>query len=174
MHGNDRGRTKSKLILLFESQKGLCLYCEAPIDSNRAVVDHIWPKSRGGSGHIENLALVCYTCNAFKSDFTSSYEVSSHLHRVFRMFFHIEKIDKVKNAMARGRMNGKPRKNQKHGGEGFPNAFYEVGEAPNRAQGRSVRVEAFQRRVAAFQRIKASSARSTEGSKTLPPSPQDS
>lgn len=60
---------------LWESQKGLCFYCERrlikPFSARRkdggqpgrmATFDHVIPKSRGG-GRGENLVLACYKCN---------------------------------------------------------------------------------------------------------------
>src|SRR5689334_13268434 len=50
-----------------------CEYCRAPeIVFNMAFeVDHIVPRSRGGSNALDNLALACSICNLFKSDFES-------------------------------------------------------------------------------------------------------
>jgi hypothetical protein len=43
---------------------GNCVYCGKPADS----VDHIMPRSRGGSDTIDNLAPACMDCNRRKKD----------------------------------------------------------------------------------------------------------
>jgi len=50
-----------------------CEYCRAPeaIFNLQFEVEHIVPRSRGGSDGIENLALACRSCNLLKSDFQS-------------------------------------------------------------------------------------------------------
>ena len=47
-----------------------CEYCHAPekLSNFAFVVEHIYPRSRGGSDRFDNLALACYACNLFKSD----------------------------------------------------------------------------------------------------------
>lgn len=51
---------------------GRCEYCRAPeVAFNFTFhVDHIIPRSRGGSSDASNLALACESCNLFKSDVT--------------------------------------------------------------------------------------------------------
>ena len=46
-----------------------CEYCHAPATAfNFALeVDHIVPASQGGGDAMENLALACRSCNAFKA-----------------------------------------------------------------------------------------------------------
>lgn len=46
---------------------GPCAYCGDPIPTQ---VDHIIPRSRGGSDDRGNLAPACKTCNMEKLDFT--------------------------------------------------------------------------------------------------------
>ena len=53
-----------------------CEYCRA---SEQAFnfpfqVDHIIPQARGGSDHLDNLALACPACNLFKSDFQTAWD----------------------------------------------------------------------------------------------------
>lgn len=47
-----------------------CEYCRAPEEAFNFPfeVEHIVPRSRGGGGEMENLALACAACNLFKSD----------------------------------------------------------------------------------------------------------
>jgi hypothetical protein len=46
-----------------------CEYCRAPEATFNFPfeVEHIVPKAAGGDGSLENLALACRSCNAFKS-----------------------------------------------------------------------------------------------------------
>lgn len=50
---------------MYESQRGLCAYCETPLDG-KYHVDHMTPLCRGGTNGWENLALVCPPCNHHK------------------------------------------------------------------------------------------------------------
>lgn len=54
-----------------------CTYCRVKIyhdlharHPQRATVDHIVPRSRGGSDAAENLCACCYRCNQDKADLT--------------------------------------------------------------------------------------------------------
>lgn len=68
--------------ILAEKQHGwICLYCGKllippprpnPFNLEHACeVDHMTPKSRGGTDDLSNLALVCKSCNAMKKDRTA-------------------------------------------------------------------------------------------------------
>ena len=57
-----------------------CAYCEAekvPLN-----VDHLQPKSRGGSNRISNLALACYPCNIAKANYTIQEFLANDLSRL--------------------------------------------------------------------------------------------
>ena len=43
-----------------------CRYCRCVLTTVNATVDHIVPRSRGGSGHPSNLAACCRLCNDSK------------------------------------------------------------------------------------------------------------
>ena len=47
-----------------------CAYCQQ--EATRWEVDHILPRSRGGSNRISNLALACHPCNQAKGDCTAT------------------------------------------------------------------------------------------------------
>jgi 5-methylcytosine-specific restriction endonuclease McrA len=47
-----------------------CEYCRAPeeVTGSRYLIDHIFPRSCGGTDQRENLAFACSTCNLAKSN----------------------------------------------------------------------------------------------------------
>ena len=49
----------------------ICRYCKSDV-SERPTLDHLTPVSRGGGGHVENLAVCCGPCNSSKRDKTES------------------------------------------------------------------------------------------------------
>lgn len=53
-----------------ERARGLCEYCFSPrkFSPQPFSVEHILPKSKGGSDEPENLAFACQGCNGYKSD----------------------------------------------------------------------------------------------------------
>lgn len=64
---------------ILEKSKGKCYYCGKKLRANHFVhkgepkkalmtVDHIFPKSKGGSNNIKNLIASCYKCNQDKAD----------------------------------------------------------------------------------------------------------
>ncbi|MBE9102725.1 HNH endonuclease [Vacuolonema iberomarrocanum] len=50
---------------------GLCEYCHSPekISTARFTIDHILPRSLGGSDDLDNLALACSRCNQRRYNF---------------------------------------------------------------------------------------------------------
>ncbi|NJM99062.1 MAG: HNH endonuclease [Phormidesmis sp. RL_2_1] len=52
----------------------LCEYCHssARLSASRFTIDHITPKSLGGSDELENLALACRRCNERRYNFIAS------------------------------------------------------------------------------------------------------
>ena len=56
-------------IKVFERDDFKCVYCgRSAQDGIRLEVDHIHPKSKGGSNKIDNLQTLCDECNQGKSD----------------------------------------------------------------------------------------------------------
>ena len=53
---------------VFERDGEVCAYCKT--DSGPFHIDHIMPKSRGGSDNLENLTVACAPCNLSKRDKT--------------------------------------------------------------------------------------------------------
>lgn len=49
----------------------LCEYCHSPerLSANRFTIDHVIPRSLGGSDELDNLALACRRCNERRYNF---------------------------------------------------------------------------------------------------------
>lgn len=54
--------------VLFGRQEGVCNGCKMDFPFKIFDVDHVVPKSRGGTDHIDNLQLLCSSCNRIKGD----------------------------------------------------------------------------------------------------------
>ena len=54
--------------VLFGQQEGLCNGCRTEFPFRIFEVDHIIPQSRGGTDHLENLQLLCPSCNRIKGN----------------------------------------------------------------------------------------------------------
>lgn len=54
----------------------MCEYCHSPerISTTRFTVDHLIPKSIGGSDELNNLALACRRCNERRYNFVAGYD----------------------------------------------------------------------------------------------------
>ena len=49
--------------VVFERDGGVCVYCESP---DHPTIDHVVPRSRGGTDELSNLVLACRRCNSAK------------------------------------------------------------------------------------------------------------
>lgn len=60
----------AKRKLIEERAKGLCEYCRCTQEFSPQpfTIEHIIPKSKGGTDDLENLALACSACNNSKYD----------------------------------------------------------------------------------------------------------
>ena len=54
--------------VLFGQQEGVCNGCRTEFPFRIMEVDHVIPQSRGGTDHLENLQLLCPSCNRIKGD----------------------------------------------------------------------------------------------------------
>ena len=59
--------------VLFGRQEGLCAGCRSEFPYRAFEVDHVIPQSRGGTDHIDNLQLLCSSCNRIKGNRTMEY-----------------------------------------------------------------------------------------------------
>lgn len=55
---------------IFNRDRYRCRYCGVQLTNETATVDHVIPKSKGGTGKRENLVTCCKKCNTEKSDST--------------------------------------------------------------------------------------------------------
>ncbi|WP_271253422.1 HNH endonuclease [Pseudanabaena sp. Chao 1811] len=57
----------------------LCEYCHSSEDASAArfEIDHIKPRSLGGSDKLDNLALACQRCNGYRYNFTEGLDPNS-------------------------------------------------------------------------------------------------
>lgn len=58
--------SKAKKSYLINKHSGKCFYCGILVSPTDRCIDHIKPKSDGGSNRVENLVLCCRTCNSIK------------------------------------------------------------------------------------------------------------
>lgn len=70
----DSGRN-ARICALYVMQGGLCYFCGAPMTlalnlATTATIEHLFPKSRGGSNKPENLAAAHEQCNRYKGNMT--------------------------------------------------------------------------------------------------------
>ena len=62
--------------VLFGRQEGQCAGCKTEFLFKIMEVDHVVPRSRGGSDHPDNLQLLCPNCNRIKGDRDMAYLVA--------------------------------------------------------------------------------------------------
>ena len=53
---------------LYGEQEGNCAGCDTHFEARHLEVDHIISRNKGGTDHIENLQLLCGSCNRIKGD----------------------------------------------------------------------------------------------------------
>ena len=74
----DLRRFKTQKHVLFGIQEGKCAGCQVSFHFRNITVDHLKPRSKGGTDHIGNLQLLCPACNSTKGDGTQK-ELMSRL-----------------------------------------------------------------------------------------------
>lgn len=60
MNSKQKQSKKYRLIDIFGSY---CWWCGKSMSIDKLTIEHVLPKSRGGSNSFENLKLACLTCN---------------------------------------------------------------------------------------------------------------
>ncbi|HYG78369.1 MAG TPA: HNH endonuclease [Planctomycetota bacterium] len=53
---------------IFERDENTCQYCKKKFDRSELTLDHVIPRSRGGTSTWQNIVLACIKCNMRKGD----------------------------------------------------------------------------------------------------------
>ena len=59
--------------VLYGQQEGVCMGCKMDFPFKILEVDHVVPRARGGGDYVENLQLLCPSCNRIKGDRPQEY-----------------------------------------------------------------------------------------------------
>jgi 5-methylcytosine-specific restriction endonuclease McrA len=59
---------RDRRIRLLRKNGPRCYWCHESFPANQLTLDHLKPRSRGGSNKLENLRLACFPCNNRRSD----------------------------------------------------------------------------------------------------------
>lgn len=60
---------KKRIAALIQRDGNACWYCHEPFDKeNPPTIDHVKPRSKGGTNNLSNLRLSCSPCNHEKDD----------------------------------------------------------------------------------------------------------
>lgn len=81
---------------LFARDGSVCLWCGRSVWRRDLTVEHLLPRSRGGRGAPENLAIACRTCNRRRR----SRSVAAYV-RIQREAGLAPRVDLVERALAR-------------------------------------------------------------------------
>ena len=49
-------------------QNDYCWYCEQKMEPSKLTKDHVFPRSKGGVNDLDNIIMVCQTCNSSKGN----------------------------------------------------------------------------------------------------------
>lgn len=66
----DKRRAQLYKQLWISGGENYCFYCGELVRRKKRTLDHLIPKSLGGTWDIENIVLCCWECNHAKADMT--------------------------------------------------------------------------------------------------------
>lgn len=76
---NEESKSVFRRKRIWVRQGGCCAYCDTPITFEETTVDHIVPKSKGGTKNLKNIVVVCARCNFLKGDIGSVAEANERV-----------------------------------------------------------------------------------------------
>ena len=88
-HRTDLGKLlppRSHLDTLYGKQDGLCGGCGERFPKRNLTMDHMVPRKRGGTDHIENLWLLCGACNSSKGTRTQEQFLQERMRKRLALF----------------------------------------------------------------------------------------
>ena len=94
-------------VILFNKQNGMCGLCHLPVKFELATIDHIVPKSKGGSSKIGNKQLTHSLCNNVKGDSVKFISPSEILDRVSNLKEKVSYKRKSKKNVVVSSLKGK-------------------------------------------------------------------
>lgn len=65
MNSKQKVAKKRQLLSIYNS---CCWWCRCCLPSEKLTIEHLLPKSKGGSNSLENLRLACFQCNNSRGD----------------------------------------------------------------------------------------------------------
>lgn len=83
-----KAKTDKRCSGLYKETNGTCIYCGTPLIPNCATLDHIFPRSLGGTGAKKNLVLSCPDCNNDKGNMPVDEYVLSMTDKRRKAFIH--------------------------------------------------------------------------------------
>lgn len=69
---NSKGPRRRRAVQFLLKIDTKCHYCKKELTEDTVTIDHLIPKSRGGSNARHNLALACTECNGKKGNLTET------------------------------------------------------------------------------------------------------
>jgi len=76
---NGRGTLQKKRRRLLKANPK-CAYCDCELKWETATLDHVVPRSKGGTNAMDNLVLACQPCNVRKADKALEESLNQPLH----------------------------------------------------------------------------------------------